>query len=113
MSPLYEGYGAPGTDRATWLRALGQRREEAFHWYRHALAIDPASAAAACGLALAALDEGWTDDFVYFERGDGAEPEGLDDDDPAARAEAAGHLRRVLAADPGNDVAAHLLARLA
>ena len=112
LSPLHDGLGAPGTGRAAWLRALWSRRVEALDWFRRALAADPVHAAAANGLALALLDPPSTGDFVYYPAGDDPEPEGLDDEDPAALAEAEAHLRRVLAADPDDAITGIMLARL-
>ncbi|MEV0132080.1 hypothetical protein AB0H83_26895 [Dactylosporangium sp. NPDC050688] len=112
LSPLYDGLGAPGTGRAAWLRALWRRRAEALDWFRRALAADPVHAAAANGLALALLDPPHTEDFVYYPAGDEPEPEGLDDEDPAALAEAEAHLQRVLTAGPGDAVTTAVLARV-
>jgi hypothetical protein len=89
-----------------------RHRAEAIDWYRLVLAADPTHAAAANGLALALLDPPWTDDFVYYPDGDDEEPEGLDDEDPTALAEAAEHLRRVLARNPDDAATAAVLARV-
>ncbi|WP_433205724.1 hypothetical protein ACQP00_38305 [Dactylosporangium sp. CS-047395] len=110
LSPLYDGLGAPGTGREAWLRSLWARRAEALRLYRQVLAADPTHPAAATGLALALLDPPSTVDFVYYPDGDLQED---DFDEEPAPDEAAAHLRRVLAADPGNTVAAALLERCA
>ncbi|MEV0563779.1 hypothetical protein [Dactylosporangium sp. NPDC050588] len=107
FSPLYDGTG----DRQAWLRSLWGRRAEAFELYGRALDADPAHAAAANGMALLVLDESTTDDFVCYTGED--EPEDLDAQDPAWRAEAARRLRALLALRPRDTMAAaHLAAVL-
>ena len=112
LSPLYDGFGAPGTGRTAWLEALWRRRAEAYELYLRALDTDPAHAAAANGLAFMVMDPPSVDDFVYYTRDDD-EPEDLDAQDPAWRAEAERRLRVLLAGRPQDTMAAANLAELA
>ncbi|MET7422625.1 hypothetical protein [Dactylosporangium sp. NPDC005555] len=111
VSPLYDGFGAPGTARTDWLRSLWRRRTEAFELYGRALDVDPAHAAAANGMALLVLDPSTSDDFVYYT-GE-AEPDDFDGLDPTWRPEAERRLRALLAIRPQDTMAAANLAGLA
>ncbi|MCP2169918.1 tetratricopeptide repeat protein [Goodfellowiella coeruleoviolacea] len=96
--------GSDQGERTELYRQFRAHRDEALHWYRHALAVAPSSTAAITGLAMLLSDDlRWGRRFL--------EPEDTDPDDrPTRLAEAAHWWRRELSAHPDNATATCQLA---